>query len=240
MKNAKMCLEIPCIRARSAKCEQGICHLLNREFARRRPGETDDAEETDDARATDQQRLPNAAARIAAQAIVLWITADAGSVSARWDESLTLAEFSWQRDSLSSCQGEPMQHRDVRTNGYPLRHDLTPVHVRIEELKPLGQQTRRHPKLQITKLAASLQEFGFVLPIAVDAERRVVSGWALVAARSRRGAGRHLARSQRGAAPDAATCAQPLERGRPSGFWISIVSSAPMRFKRTAMVGVPA
>ncbi|WP_369722553.1 site-specific DNA-methyltransferase [Bradyrhizobium sp. LLZ17] len=101
---------------------------------------------------------------------------------ARWAESLTLAEFNWQRDSLSSCQGEPMQHRDVRTNGYPLRHDLTPVRVRIDELKPLGQQTRRHAKGQIGKLAASLQEFGFVLPIVVDAKRRVVSGWALVAA----------------------------------------------------------
>lgn len=60
------------------------------------------------------------------------------------------------------------------------------VHVRIEELKPLGQQTRRHAKSQIGKLAASLQEFGFVLPIVVDAKRRVVSGWALVAAAQHR------------------------------------------------------
>src|SRR4051794_12221303 len=75
-----------------------------------------------------------------------------------------------------------MQHSDVRTNGYPLRHNLTPVPVRIEELKPLGQQTRRHATAQIGKLAASLQEFGFVLPIVVDAKRRVVSGWALVVA----------------------------------------------------------
>ncbi|MET4120500.1 hypothetical protein ABIB90_007540 [Bradyrhizobium sp. JR4.1] len=76
-----------------------------------------------------------------------------------------------------------MQHSDVRTNGYPLRHDLTPVPVRIEELKPLGQQTRRHATAQIGKLAASLQEFGFVLPIVVDAKRRV--GIRLGAGRSR-------------------------------------------------------
>ena len=75
-----------------------------------------------------------------------------------------------------------MQHSDVRTNGYPLRHDLTPVPVRIEQLKPLGQQTRRHAKGQVGKLAASLQEFRIVLPILVDGNRRVVSGWALVLA----------------------------------------------------------
>jgi hypothetical protein len=80
-------------------------------------------------------------------------------------------------------------NRRCAGNGYPLRHDLTPVYVRIEELKPPGQQTRRHPKLQIPRLAAGVQEFGFVLPIVVDAARRVVSGWALVAAAQQLGLG---------------------------------------------------
>ncbi|MCK1473590.1 ParB N-terminal domain-containing protein [Bradyrhizobium sp. 197] len=82
-----------------------------------------------------------------------------------------------------------MHRQTVQSNGYPLRHDLTPVHVRIDQLKPLGQQTRRHAKSQIGKLAASLREFGFVLPIVVDAKRRVVSGWALVAAAQQLGLG---------------------------------------------------
>lgn len=68
------------------------------------------------------------------------------------------------------------------TNGDALRHDLNPVYIPIGELKPLGSQTRRHPQSQIDKLAASLREFGFVLPIVVDAMRRVVAGWALVLA----------------------------------------------------------
>ncbi|WP_409192582.1 site-specific DNA-methyltransferase [Bradyrhizobium sp. RDM4] len=69
-----------------------------------------------------------------------------------------------------------------QTNGYPLRRNLTPALVPIDELKPLGRETRRHPKSQIDKLAASLREFGVVVPIVIDANRRVVSGWALVAA----------------------------------------------------------
>jgi ParB-like chromosome segregation protein Spo0J len=68
------------------------------------------------------------------------------------------------------------------TNGDALRHDLKPILAPIGELKPLGNQTRRHPQIQIEKLAASLREFGFVLPIVVDALRRVVAGWALILA----------------------------------------------------------
>ncbi|WP_247380091.1 MULTISPECIES: ParB/Srx family N-terminal domain-containing protein [unclassified Bradyrhizobium] len=68
------------------------------------------------------------------------------------------------------------------TNGAALRHNLNPVLVPIGELSPLGHQTRRHPQSQIEKLAASLREFGFVLPIIVDAMRRVVAGWAMVLA----------------------------------------------------------
>jgi DNA modification methylase len=68
------------------------------------------------------------------------------------------------------------------TNGDALRHDLKPILVPIGELKPLGNQTRRHPESQIEKLAASLREYGFVSPIVVDARRRVVAGWALILA----------------------------------------------------------
>jgi ParB-like chromosome segregation protein Spo0J len=69
-----------------------------------------------------------------------------------------------------------------RTNGYPLRHDLSPTLLPIDKLKPLGRETRRHSKQQIRKLAASLNEYGLVFPILVDAQRRVIAGWGLVAA----------------------------------------------------------
>ena len=49
-------------------------------------------------------------------------------------------------------------------------------------LKPLGRQTRKHPPAQISKLQSSIEQFGFVLPIVVDAQSRVVAGWGLVLA----------------------------------------------------------
>jgi hypothetical protein len=77
---------------------------------------------------------------------------------------------------------ENQLHSDSQTNGCPLRHNLTPTLVRIDQLKRLGRETRRHPKAQIAKLAASLQEFGFVAPIVTDRDYRVVAGAALVLA----------------------------------------------------------
>jgi DNA modification methylase len=72
-------------------------------------------------------------------------------------------------------------------NGYPLSRDLTSQPVPIESCKPLGRKTRNHPAQQVRKLAASLERFGFVLPILIDADGRVVGGWALVLAARRLG-----------------------------------------------------
>lgn len=69
-----------------------------------------------------------------------------------------------------------------RRNGYALSRDLTPRLVPISGCKPLGRETRKHPPQQVRKLAASLNRFGFVLPILIDAEGRVVAGWGLVLA----------------------------------------------------------
>jgi DNA modification methylase len=69
-----------------------------------------------------------------------------------------------------------------RGNGYALSRDLTPKPVPLAGCKPLGRETRKHPPQQVRKLAASLNRFGFVLPILINAERRVVAGWGLVLA----------------------------------------------------------
>ena len=60
----------------------------------------------------------------------------------------------------------------AKSNRSPLRHDLTVSHVRLEELKPLGREIRAHTKRQIKKLARSLDQFGFVLPIVIDDANR--------------------------------------------------------------------
>ena len=58
---------------------------------------------------------------------------------------------------------------------------------RIETLKPLGRETRKHPPAQIRKLQASIEQFGFVLPIVIDATSRVIAGWGLALAAKKLG-----------------------------------------------------
>jgi DNA modification methylase len=72
-----------------------------------------------------------------------------------------------------------------RGNGFSVSRDLNPVLVPVESLKPLGRETRKHSASQIRKLAESLEQFGFVLPIIIDVDDRVVAGWGLVIAARR-------------------------------------------------------
>src|SRR5580658_542936 len=67
-------------------------------------------------------------------------------------------------------------------NGYAVARNLDSKLVPVSTLKPLGRETRKHPLAQVRKLAESLDRFGFVLPILVDGDRRVVAGWGLVLA----------------------------------------------------------
>jgi ParB-like chromosome segregation protein Spo0J len=68
------------------------------------------------------------------------------------------------------------------SNGYAVARNLNSKFVPVSTLKALGRETRTHPPAQVRKLAESLDRFGFVLPILVDGENRVVAGWGLVLA----------------------------------------------------------
>lgn len=68
----------------------------------------------------------------------------------------------------------------IGSNRSPIERDLTPRFVPIDKLEPLGRETRHHPKAQIRKIARSLEAFGFVLPLVVDAEFRVIHGAAVL------------------------------------------------------------
>jgi DNA modification methylase len=68
------------------------------------------------------------------------------------------------------------------SEGYAVARDLNPTLVVVSGLNPLGRETRKHPPDQVRKLAASLERFGFVLPVLVDDRGRVVAGWGLVLA----------------------------------------------------------
>lgn len=68
------------------------------------------------------------------------------------------------------------------SNGYAVARNLNPKLAPVSTLKALGRETRKHPPAQVRKLAESLDRFGFVLPILIDGENRVVAGWGLVLA----------------------------------------------------------
>src|ERR1700678_3563111 len=72
-------------------------------------------------------------------------------------------------------------------NGFSVSRDLNPKLADVASLKPLGRQTRKHPPAQIRKLHSSIDQFGFVLPIVIDTENRVVAGWGLVLAARKMG-----------------------------------------------------
>src|SRR5438067_897365 len=67
-------------------------------------------------------------------------------------------------------------------NGFALSRDLKPSLVALSDCQPLGREVRRHPPAQVRKLARSLDQFGFVYPILIDAQTCVVGGWGLVLA----------------------------------------------------------
>jgi hypothetical protein len=69
-----------------------------------------------------------------------------------------------------------------RPNGFALSRDLKPSLVALSDCQPLGREARRHPPGQVRKLARSLDQFGFVYPILIDEQTRVVAGRGLVLA----------------------------------------------------------
>ena len=73
----------------------------------------------------------------------------------------------------------------LRGNGFAVSRNLNPTLVGVENLKPLGRETRKHPPAQIRKLEVLIEQFGFVGAIIIDATGRVIDGWALVLAAKR-------------------------------------------------------
>jgi DNA modification methylase len=74
----------------------------------------------------------------------------------------------------------------VLRNGFAVSRDLCPKLVNLDSLKS-RRETRKRPPAQIRKLQSSLDQFGFVLPIVIDAASRVVDGWGLVLAARKTG-----------------------------------------------------
>lgn len=69
-----------------------------------------------------------------------------------------------------------------------LRRRLGPIEYQlITSLAAYEKNPRRHPEKQIVKLMASISEFGFALPVLVDAKRTIIAGHARIEAARRLG-----------------------------------------------------
>lgn len=75
----------------------------------------------------------------------------------------------------------------LRGNGFAVSRNLNPALIAIDALKPLGRGARKHPLAQLRKLQASIEQFGFVLPIVIDTASRVIAGWGLLLAAKKLG-----------------------------------------------------
>jgi len=73
-------------------------------------------------------------------------------------------------------------HQSNRHTRRSIIRELKLKPVVLADLKQLGRETRQHPPRQIQKIVACLKSYGFVLPILVDPQNRVIEGWALVLA----------------------------------------------------------
>ena len=60
--------------------------------------------------------------------------------------------------------------------------DLNIIYERVDALKPTARNARTHSKKQVRQIADSITEFGFVNPILIDVENRVVAGHGRIAA----------------------------------------------------------
>ena len=77
------------------------------------------------------------------------------------------------------------KEKNFESNGCPIARNLSSRLIPADKLEPLGRDTRKHPTGQIQKLARNLERFGFVLPIVIDEQSRVIAGWGVVLAAQR-------------------------------------------------------
>lgn len=87
--------------------------------------------------------------------------------------------------SKSAPEGTPFPNQLAA-----LEQRLGPIEIRaIESLKTFENNPRKHPENQLTKLTASIEEFGFTMPVLVDETGCIIAGEARIVAAQRLGIG---------------------------------------------------
>jgi ParB-like nuclease domain len=76
--------------------------------------------------------------------------------------------------------------RTIRpTNDGPRASALSVEYLPPQAVKPYPNNARAHSKRQLTKFAASIAEFGFVVPVLIDGGNSLIAGHARVEAATR-------------------------------------------------------
>lgn len=50
------------------------------------------------------------------------------------------------------------------------------INMPIDELKPYAHNPKTHPEVQIDKIARSIEEFGFLVPVLIDGGNSIIAG----------------------------------------------------------------
>src|SRR6516164_9128564 len=69
------------------------------------------------------------------------------------------------------------------------RSKLRIEYVPIQNLRPSDKNSRLHPRKQIEKLAGAIHDFGFLIPVLIDAENELIAGHARIEAAQALGQG---------------------------------------------------
>jgi hypothetical protein len=107
----------------------------------------------------------------------------AGLLLALYVQTPTMARSDSRLALLKEIPDEPAPHAGrERLCRIPQSQSKSRPRCIIETARPRDAQTL---PAQIRKLQASLEQFGFVLPIVIDVDSRVIAGWGLVGAARR-------------------------------------------------------
>ena len=87
-----------------------------------------------------------------------------------------------QAGAPAGCSPRVMQPHARDPMSYLVECDLDIIPRAVEELRPYERNPRKHPPKQIEKLAASIREFGFLIPVLIEADGRIIAGHARVEA----------------------------------------------------------
>jgi len=99
-------------------------------------------------------------------------------------------------------------------------HEKNIINFQVDELVPYTRNARTHSKKQITKVARSIDKFGFINPVIIDAQNMIVAGHARVLAAIKLGLDyvptilvKHLSEAQKRAyiIADNCTSSKPFE-----------------------------